>query len=124
MLYTPQDDNYIKSEYTKSPDIVDLYKISEIQNRVDLKGIVLGAASLFTGGWAGLALSVLDIRHGVKNVKGKAAESMPYIRSFVTKTQEYLEDMSNYYISVGFDSFDFENAATSKTFKEIVYEIY
>lgn len=124
MLYTPQDDNYIKSEYTKSPDIVDLYKISEIQNRVDLKGIVLGAASLFTGGWAGLALSVLDIRHSVKNVKGKAAESMPYIRSFVTKTQEYLEDMSNYYISIGFDSFDSENAATSKTFKEIVYEVY
>lgn len=122
--YTLKDDNYIKSEFTKSPDIVDLYKISEIQNRVDLKGIVLGAASLFTGGWAGLALSVLDIRHSVKNVKGKAAESMPYIRSFVTKTQDYLEDMSNYYISIGFDSFDSENAATSKSFKEIVYEVY
>lgn len=124
LYYIPDIDNYIKTDYTKRENLAELYTISEIQNRVDWKGLVLGAASLFTGGWAGLALTVLDIHHGVKNVKGKAAEALPYIRSFISKTQDYLEDMSNYYITNGYYTYDSKNSTATKSFKKIAYEIY
>lgn len=120
----PNEVNYIKNDFQKIINISDLYKISEIQHRIDWSGLVLGAASLFTGGWAGLALSVLDIHHGVKNVKGKAAEVMPYIQSFVTKAQTYLEDASSYYISEGFSQYDRKSVQSSNNFKEVIYEIY
>lgn len=122
--YVHYKGSYINNEYSNSLDIADLYKISEIQNRVDWLGITLGTVSLFVGGWAGLALSVLDVYHGVKDVKGKAAEALPYMRSFITKTQKYLEDMSNYYISIGYKTYDSERSKSSNTFKDKIYEVY
>ena len=120
----PYEVNYLKNDFQKVMNISDLYKISEIQHRIDWFGLVLGAASFFTGGWAGLALSVLDIHHGVKDVKGKAAEVLPYIQSFVTKAQAYLEDVSSYYITEGFSQYDRKSSQSSNNFKEVIYEIY
>ena len=120
----PHEVNYIKNNFPKTMNISDLYKISEIQNRTDWFGLVLGAASFLTGGWAGLALSALDIHHGVKDVKGKAAEVLPYIQSFVTNVQTYLEDMSSYYVTEGFSLYDRKSRQSSNNFKEVIYEIY
>ena len=120
----PYEVNYIKNDFQKVLNISDLYKISEIQHRTDWLGLVLGAASLFTGGWAGLALSVLDIHHGVKDVKGKAAEVLPYIQSFVTKTLTYLEDVSSYFTAEGFSQYDRKSVQSSNNFEEVIYEIY
>lgn len=120
----PYEVSYIKNDFQKVMNISDLYKISEIQHKIDWFGLVLGAASFFTGGWAGLALSVLDIHHGVKDVKGKAAKALPYIQSFVTKTQTYLEDVSSYCITEGFSQYDRKSVQSSNNFKEVIYEIY
>jgi len=120
----PYEVSYIKNDFPQVMNISDLYKISEIQHRIDWFGLVLGAASFFTGGWAGLALSLLDIHHGVKDVKGKAAEALPYIQSFVTKTQTYLEDVSSYCITEGFSQYDRKSVQSSNNFEEVIYEIY
>lgn len=107
-----------------SVPVNDLMAVSRIQNKTDWVGLGLGAASLLTGGVAGLLLGGIDALRSYNNGQKDAKQMTPHIKRIVKTTTTNIRNSVNKSVDNAFKQIRQGVAASQKKFQKAVYDNY